>query len=96
MLQYYLAEKRFPGYNTNENWISGIITVNAPLNGCTKVYSKGLDISQPPIVRWGSEGCLIGWFVHIVEFFNFSFFKIFYDFNAGKKYLMIITCYYEI
>eukprot|EP01034_Spumella_vulgaris_P024532 gene24532-30888_t len=56
VLQNYLARKMFPGYDTNESWISGLVTANTPFNGVLKVHSKGLDHSMPPLVRWGSHG----------------------------------------
>lgn len=72
VLQSYLAQMRFPGHGTTESWVTGIITVNTPLNGVLKVHDKGLDYAMPPIVRWGSPGCVIGWLVHVTEYLDSS------------------------
>jgi len=80
-LQCYLSESRFPGYKTNENWISSIVCINTPLNGCLRVYRFGASAVSPPVVRWGSVGCVISWIAHISEFLDIPVIKNVYDFG---------------
>jgi len=81
VLQNYLAQKKFPGYETDASWVKGIICVNSPLNGALQVYGKGMDFSHPPVVRWGSVGCLIGWVVQWTEYFKIKSIRAFMDFQ---------------
>lgn len=69
VLQNYLAERRFPGYDTDASWITSVIGVNAPYNGTIKVYDVGQSM-QPPLVDWCSGGYWISFAVHIGECFN--------------------------
>ena len=83
VLQNYLAEKRFAGYDTNEQWITSVIAVNCPFNASIKVHEKGLHLTMPPVVRWCSQGYLIGLFVNILEYLNSSFLRRIIDMDKG-------------
>jgi hypothetical protein len=83
ILQNYLASKRFPGVDSEASWISGILCLNTPLNGALAVYSKGMDLCHAPVARWGSTGCIIGWFAQWTEYFDLPGFKKFMDFQQG-------------
>ena len=83
VLQNYLAQQRFPGIDTSAEWISGIICVNSPLNGALQVHGKGMDLCHPPVVRWGSLGCIIGWVAQWSEFIDVSIVKEHMDFQQG-------------
>ena len=53
VLQHYLDVCVFADHpNTSSDWISGIVTVNSPLNGALRTYDKGLHHNLPPIVKW--------------------------------------------
>lgn len=69
-LQTYLAERRFPGYETNERWVSGIVAVNSPLNGALMTYLLGAHAYFPPIVTWGSVGYFLSNIVHLSALFE--------------------------
>jgi hypothetical protein len=80
-LQTYLAEKRFLGYDTNENWVTGIVTVNSPLNGALMTYLLGAHPYFPPIVSWGSVGYFLSNFIHLTAFLEVDEFM---SFKFGK------------
>lgn len=86
VLQNYLANKMFPGYNTNEMWISTLIAVNCPFNGAIRDHEKGLHQSMPPVVRWLSQGYLIGLTGHILEFINSPWLRRIINLDQGKLY----------
>ena len=89
MLQNYLAQKKFPAHDTEADWIAGIICVSSPLNGALQTHGKGMDLCHPPIVRWGSIGCCIGWLAQWSEFLDLVFLKKYMDFQLGKVFLML-------
>ena len=84
VLQNYLASNMFAGVNTSAEWVSGIICVNSPLNGALQVHSKGMDVRFPPIVRWASPGCVVGWIAQWCEYFDFKIIQNIMDFQHGK------------
>lgn len=86
VLHNYLATGKFSGINTSSDWVSGIVCVSAPLNGALQVHCKGMDILRPPIVRWGSPGCIIGWIAQWIEFFDLDIVKLVMDFQHGKLF----------
>lgn len=94
-LHTYLVEKRFNGYDTNEKWVSGIITVNSPLNGALMTYLLGAHSYLPPIVKWGSVGYFLSNFIHLTAFldideiFGFKFSKLFII------YLIFSYCFFH-
>lgn len=71
VFQNYLAEKRFPGYDTDASWINTLIGVTSPYNGTLKVYETGIRLNQPPIFHWASPGYWISFMVHLGESFNY-------------------------
>jgi uncharacterized protein YhhL (DUF1145 family)/pimeloyl-ACP methyl ester carboxylesterase len=91
VLNNYLALNLFPDVDTSGAWVSGIICVNAPLNGALQVHSKGMDVLRPPIVRWGSPGCMVGWYAQWSEFFSVEVLKNLLDFQHGKWLLAAPT-----
>ena len=82
-LQNYLEQRRFPGYDSNHKWVAGIIAANSPFNGALRVYNLGLNLNQPPLVTWGSQGCIISWLIHVTEYFNLTSFRKVIDFDQG-------------
>lgn len=83
VLQNYLAQMKFPGVNTSGAWVSAVICVSTPLNGALQVHSKGMDLCNPPLVRWGSAGCIVGWLAQWSEYFDLNFVKCYMDFQQG-------------
>ncbi len=83
VLQNYLASKMFSGIETSADWVSGIICVSSPLNGSLMVHSLGMSARYPPIVRWASPGCILGWIAQWFGYFNFKFVKKIMDFQHG-------------
>lgn len=77
-LQNYLAQQRFPGHSTSDQWVKGIVAVNSPFNGALQAYGWGLHLTHPALVQWGSKGFLVGVAVHVSEYigwmpmFNFG------------------------
>ena len=92
VLQNYLAQGRFAGIPTSAAWVSNVICVSAPLNGALQVHTRGKDICHPPLVRWGSSGCMVGWCAQWVEYFDLSIFKSYMDFQQGKTKSFIFAC----
>ncbi|KAL3686970.1 hypothetical protein R1sor_013279 [Riccia sorocarpa] len=43
LLQQLLAEKKFPGHDTNENWVLSITSLSGALNGTTRVHMDGMN-----------------------------------------------------
>jgi len=84
VLQNYLAQGMFAGIATSAAWISAVICVSAPLNGALQVHSRGMDICNPPLVRWGSSGCIVGWLAQWSEYFNLDCIKCHMDFQQGE------------
>lgn len=84
VLQNYLATNRFANHQTSAAWVSGVICINAPLNGALRVYDQGMDMCHPPTVRWGSAGCCIGWIAQWTEFFGNEYMKTFMDCQQGS------------
>eukprot|EP01032_Pedospumella_encystans_P023283 gene23283-26354_t len=84
VLQNYLAQGRFAGIPTSAAWVSNVICVSAPLNGALQVHTRGKDMCHPPLVRWGSSGCMVGWCAQWVEYFDLSIFKSYMDFQQDN------------
>lgn len=84
VLHNYLANKMFPGVDTSADWVSGVVCVSSPLNGALEVHGKGMNVLLPPIVRWASPGCIIGWIAQWCEFINLECTKCIMDFQHGK------------
>lgn len=96
VLHNYLAMKKFPGINTSADWVAGLVCVNAPLNGALQVHAKGMDVLRPPIVRWGSPGCCIGWFAQWSEFFDLTVVKYLLDFQHGRSQCLLSMFWYVL
>ena len=92
VLQNYLAQGRFAGIPTSAAWVSNVICVSAPLNGALQVHTRGKDMCHPPLVRWGSSGCMVGWCAQWVEYFDLSIFKSYMDFQQGKTKSIMCAC----
>lgn len=86
VLQNYLATKRFPGYDTSESWISSLIAVNTPFNGVIRDHEKGLHQTMPPVVRWCSQGYLIGLIVNIFEYIDSDLIRKIINLDQGTLY----------
>ena len=71
VFQNYLAEKMFPGHDTDASWIKSLIGVTSPYNGTLKVYETGIRLKQPPIFHWASPGYWISFMVHLGESFDY-------------------------
>jgi hypothetical protein len=89
VLHQYLAEKNmFQGHRTSQNWVVSVTTLNSPLNGSLMVYSLGANLVYPPLVRWGSLGCLINMLAHTFEYFStIAFVRSLYNFKLGHWFL---------
>lgn len=92
VLQNYLAQGRFPGHDTNESWVSGVVAVNTPLNGVVRVHGRGLDYTLPPVVRWASEGCIVGWLVHLTEYLDIQALRRVLNFDQGDNTCLLLLC----
>lgn len=90
--QTYLAEKRFSGYDTNERWIAGIVTVNSPLNGALMTYLLGAHAHFPPIVSWGSVGYILSNIVHLSAIFGLDE-ALGFQFGLSFQFLVLIITY---
>lgn len=85
VLHNYLAQtNRFSGHNTSAAWVKGLLCVNTPFSGALQVYQKGLDIHQPPLIHWGTEGYIISVIAHISEYLNLAWTKRLWDADQGK------------
>jgi triacylglycerol esterase/lipase EstA (alpha/beta hydrolase family) len=91
VLQNYLALGIFPGYATDASWVAGIVCVNSPLNGALQVYGKGADLCNPPIVRWGSVGCMIGWAAQWEGYLELHSLRKYMDFQQGEANPFALT-----
>jgi triacylglycerol esterase/lipase EstA (alpha/beta hydrolase family) len=47
LLQQYLHEKIFPGWDTSADWVYSITALNSPLNGSLMVYALGASLQDP-------------------------------------------------
>ncbi len=82
VLQNYLAEGKFPGYNTDASWVKAVIGVNAPFNGTLRVYPLGMSEHQPPIVYWGTPGYLLSLAIQTTEYLKI---KNLMDMDQGEN-----------
>ena len=84
VLQYY-PEKQFFKHSkhstkrTSASWVSAIIAINAPFNGAIRCYTKGMNLSLPPLVDWGSQGHLLGVLVHVLGYLDIGFVHPWFD-----------------
>ena len=85
-LHTYLSEKnRFSGgHETSDKWVKGICVINSPLCGCLTVYSLGMNLVNPPIVRPLSGGGIVGLLSNLFEYFDSKKLKSMYDFKLGE------------
>lgn len=85
-LHAYLSQgHRFEGHATNSAWVVSVTVIDSPLNGSLMVYSLGANEMQPPTVRWGSLGCIVGWLAHMFEYLDESRSRQLYDFKLGEN-----------
>lgn len=75
LLQQMLAEKAFPGFDTNENWILSITTVASPHRGTTGAYILGEKEFPEGEVEPLSLGSLLTKMVHVYEYLDVDFLK---------------------
>jgi pimeloyl-ACP methyl ester carboxylesterase len=75
VLQHYLADSKFDGYDTDSSWVAGIIAVNSPLNGAMMTYVLGEHICHPPVVHWGSVGFWLSNIIHLLSFMDLAITK---------------------
>lgn len=84
-LHAYLAKgDMFPGYNTSASWVTSVVCIASPINGCLNVYGLGASITMAPCVRWASGGCIIGWLAHFFEFCDSQTIRDFHNFKLGE------------
>lgn len=89
-LHNYLAQGRFPGYDTNAAWISGIIGVNTPYNGALQVYNKGMDILQPILIHWLSSGHIITCISQLIEYLDYGWIRQYFNPDLGMWLFIVI------
>ena len=83
LLAYLKRGNMFPGYKTTSDWVTSVVSMNGPLNGCLHVYGLGANLTLPPCVRWASLGCIIGWLAHIFEYVGTNQMRSIYDFKLA-------------
>ncbi|KAL3686972.1 hypothetical protein R1sor_013281 [Riccia sorocarpa] len=80
LLQQLLAEKKFPGHDTNENWVLSITSLSGALNGTTRVHMDGINDdghTMRPVCLL--QACRIA--VLIYEWIDFGLLNRFYGFG---------------